>query len=138
MKRRRVLLNFALVASVVKLLPSSIVYAGTEKTSGDDAVPGIIADRLADLFADPAGAEKLGQAYLAQAIPELSWRDRLRRVSAGLGGQPLGLSDQQMRGAFEQQCRRDLAAQEFEIVDGWVLASCEADVCALLALARMA
>lgn len=91
---------------------------------------GPFVDRLVALFTDREDARAVGRAFLATHPAEAD-RARLLAALAGLEQiqTPTGL-----RQAFAGFRERDFQAGDIVIVDGWVLARCEARLCALVAL----
>lgn len=98
------------------------------------------AARVMNSFSDPWAAETLGRAYLA-AHP---WDRDIRVLVQGLvetsaGWVPLLYrgTPQAIRRFTKKQCRRDFIHNRVALVDGWLLATTEARLCALAALGRM-
>jgi len=81
------------------------------------------------LFRDPAAARAVGRAYLAADPAARSGAERIGRVltrawAAGPG---------RARRTLAAELRRSWREDEVVVVDGWVLARAEADLCALAA-----
>ena len=75
------------------------------------------------IFGDSRLAASIGKAH---AAVEPSAAVRGRRLMAALANQPAAKARDQLR----RQVERDMAALDVVVVDGWVLARCEADLCA--------
>ena len=137
MKRRQTLLLLAMAVTVLKFLPTSISLGKSKRRFDDTEAQARISERLATLFTEPARAEALGQSYLSETHQDMSWHRLFMRVSADLGANPLFMSDREIQNAFDGRYQQDLVDHKVRIVDGWVLADCEVNVCGLLALGRM-
>jgi hypothetical protein len=85
---------------------------------------------LAMLFAECDGARAVGYLYLAE-FPE-SAHGVLERARALLG--PLNHGATALAETLTRQRQEEFARSETVILGGWVLARCEADMCAALAL----
>ncbi|MHA1563675.1 MAG: hypothetical protein ACTSX7_00060 [Alphaproteobacteria bacterium] len=112
---RRDILGFAAVAASA-LLPT---------LAGAGAGP--------ELFASPSAARAVGRRYLALYPEErdvATLQEALFSGQARIGGTAL-------RQHVATLCRRDFAAGDTVIVDGWILARSEARACALSAMAAL-
>jgi len=79
------------------------------------------------LFADPNAARQVGAEYLAR-FPDVAC-GALERISLAVAGR----TPASLRSWLNRQRQTDFAGGRSVIVDGWVLARCEADICAVLA-----
>ncbi|GAC1343092.1 MAG: hypothetical protein NVSMB18_18270 [Acetobacteraceae bacterium] len=84
---------------------------------------------LLDLFADPARARGLGEAYLAL----LNQRPSPAALTDAVWGDLAGSGP--LRTRVADQIRRDYASGRITCLDGWLLSVTEARLCALAALA---
>ena len=87
-----------------------------------------LARELAALFRSPEPARALGRRILA-LHPEAG---DARRLRARLGAAAAAGDAGALRERFAELRSRDFARARIVRVDGWVLARCEAEVCALL------
>jgi hypothetical protein len=85
---------------------------------------------LADMFRSPQKARALGKTYLASS-PEGADPDTLRARFAAAGSPVTPAS---FRLYFSNLRRQDFASNRIVVIDGWVLARSEAELCALLSL----
>jgi hypothetical protein len=85
---------------------------------------------LAKLFVDRDGACAVGYSYLA-LFPETA-RGALVRVRTLFVSRTTGAS--RFAKALTRRRQEEFARSEIVIIGGWVLARCEADMCAALAL----
>lgn len=85
---------------------------------------------LAKLFVDRDGARAVGYSYLA-LFPETA-RGALARMRTLLVPRPPGAIA--LAEALTRRRQEEFARSETVIIGGWVLARCEADMCAALAL----
>jgi len=97
---------------------------------GKKAEPVALERALAKLFAERDGACTVGYSYLA-LCPE-SARGAVERARTLLG--PNTHSTIALAEALTRQRQDDFARSETVILEGWVLARCEADLCAALVL----
>lgn len=79
------------------------------------------------LFADPDAARQVGAEYLA-GFPDVAC-GALERISLAVSGS----ARVSLRSWLNRQKQTDFASGRSVIIDGWVLARCEADLCAVLA-----
>jgi len=84
-----------------------------------------LASWVAELLPDPVGARAIGGLYL-EICPEA--RRRARALGCDLRAQPDAAA---RRAALWARRCRDLEAENIVLIDGWVLAATEADLCAL-------
>jgi hypothetical protein len=82
-----------------------------------------------ELLPDPAGARAIDRLYLNE-YPEAM--RRTRALGSALRAQPDAAA---RRAALWARRRRDLAAEDVVLIDGWLLAATEAELCALALLA---
>jgi hypothetical protein len=87
--------------------------------------------RLAALFTSPRSAVHVGERYL-QAFPAQTMAHLF--ADAGIDCSTPRVPAHSIYRAFAESRRRDFAGGRVVVVDGWVLARCEAACCALLAV----
>ena len=104
--------------------------AGTILDLGGAGEPEPLACQLASLFRSPRKARALGRRYLALR-PEAADRSALRARLGLADGSVAGAS---LRTRLAELRRRDFAQNRVVAIDGWILAQCEAELCALLSL----
>ncbi|HWI26443.1 MAG TPA: hypothetical protein VN668_05695 [Stellaceae bacterium] len=91
---------------------------------GKPAVP------ISELFADAAPVRFIGTLYLRQQPDEADGR----RLCRALFGGPLPRTAAGIARSIALRRARDLKTANLVTVDGWLLARCEAQLCALVAL----
>ena len=84
---------------------------------------------FADMFGDVRIAERLGQLYLSK---DRNAGERGRQIALELAA--YGGSSRQEQ--LQDRCQSDLAGLDVVVVDGWVLARSEADLCSAIHLDR--
>jgi hypothetical protein len=92
-------------------------------------------DRLAGLL-PAASAAAVGHAYLATG-PDVAGLDGVRSAlfdRIPVLAEPRGVSDGDLRALLEARTRADFGVSDIARVDGWILATTEALVCAYVAL----
>lgn len=82
-----------------------------------------------DLFGDPGFAARIGQI---RHVQDVKAHIRGRTLVAALASQPLPARAERLR----QRVVVDLEALDVVVVDGWVMARSEADLCAAVHLDR--
>lgn len=87
------------------------------------------------LLSDLGGARAIGRRYLALAPQEAAPGLLARCLDAETGAGACGeAGPERLRRALDEQRRRDFAAGDTVVIDGWILARTEARLCALAAL----
>ena len=83
------------------------------------------------VFKDQEAARTVGEKYLIDHVED---NDAVRLTEALFGQNPGRLSPRSLRRTLNQQRQDDFAADQYVLVDNWVLARSEARACALVAL----
>ena len=99
--------------------------------------PDPLAARLRSLFADPASATAVGQAYLRAVPDEADERHLMQLIIRQMPGGRAALAGHDAnawRASLRAMQRRDFAEGRTVRVEGWVLSRTEARLCALAAL----
>ena len=122
---RRHLLADLLRSAFAALAIASIPGCRAAFASRDAA----LARCVAELLPDPAGARAIGRLYL-DAYPDAT--RRTRALASALRAQPDAAA---RRAELWARRGRDLAAEDVVLLDGWLLAATEAELCALALLA---
>lgn len=94
-----------------------------------------ISIRLATVLEDRESAVYVGAAYLRKFPSEASvaFLSELLEQRLGRKVRAAGCTEP-LQAVVAQQCRTDFDDENFVIVDGWMLAHTEAQICALIAL----
>jgi hypothetical protein len=90
----------------------------------------VLKRRLEQLFSDTDSAKAVGSQYLFTFPGSAGGAlDRVRALAASsrFHGANVSLGER-----IVSQCREDFASGESVIINGWVIARCEADLCAAL------
>jgi hypothetical protein len=123
--RRRVL---KAVAALWASAASGACYANGV---GSDAP--LLNRQLRTIFGDPRDAERIGEAYLAQR-PQEADPDFLVRTVYAVAGRLSRLNGCEWRDRVSAAVRRDFAQGATVSLQGWILSTTEARLCALAAI----
>jgi hypothetical protein len=100
-----------------------------------ELAPSDISIRLAAVLEDRESAAYVGAAYLRKFPSEASVASLSELLEQRLGTKVRAAScTEPLQAVVAQQCRTDFDDENFVIVDGWMLAHTEAQICALIAL----
>lgn len=95
------------------------------------------AERLVSTFSSPESAAEVGRAYLETLAPDPSPRVLVERIVAGLPGGYTAVrrgDEAQLRTLLAHELKEDFRDGNIVMVDGWILSTTEARLCALAAL----
>ncbi len=121
--------SFLKMTAAFGVLMASGVAAASAATP---ATP--MAYRLVAALDKRASAAAVGRAYLKSIPGEPTARELGALIESALQGNHLGPLDGESLGQrFATVCRREFEREEVAVVDGWVLSSTEARLCALAA-----
>ena len=96
-----------------------------------------LAEALAEFYADPASAARVGAAVLRSQPGELDAEALVQAIAGARRAQLQALARSDPAGLarlLREQHRDDFAAGRVVAVEGWVLSRTEANLCALAAL----
>ena len=114
------------------LLGAPLVEAQIESR---ELAPLDISIRLAAVLEDRESAAYVGAAYLRKFPSEASVASLSELLEQRLGRKVRAAGcTEPLQAVVAQQCRTDFDDENFVIVDGWMLAHTEAQICALIAL----
>ena len=142
--RRALLLTGVVTATAVGLGGLWVqVFCSKRATGGDlrtqiesrELAPLDISIRLAAVLEDRESAAYVGAAYLRKFPSEASVASLSELLEQRLGRKVRAAGcTEPLQAVVAQQCRTDFDDENFVIVDGWMLAHTEAQICALIAL----
>lgn len=94
----------------------------------------VVVERVKGVFSDPNGAREVGRRYQALYPNENGTKSLMQELANGMRETSNADNTELLRNWLARKIKKDFREDNIVIIDGWVLARTEAQVCSLTCL----